>query len=86
MIQQSYFWGYIWRKLIQKDTCTLMFIAARFTMATTWKQPTSTDRGMNEEDMDKIAEAISIVIKGKGERNEEAKAIIKELTEKYPLI
>ena len=51
MIQQSYFWAYIWRKLIQKDTCTLMFIAARFTMAKTWKQPMSTDRGMNEEDM-----------------------------------
>ena len=40
MIQQSYFLAYIWRKLIQKDTCTLMFIAPRFTMAKTWKQPT----------------------------------------------
>ena len=48
--------------------------------------PAVTTRGMKEDDMDKIAEAISIVIKGKGERNDEARAIIKELTEKYPLI
>lgn len=48
--------------------------------------PAVTTRGMNEEDMDKIAEAISIVIKGKGERNDEARAIISELTAKYPLI
>ena len=48
--------------------------------------PAVTTRGMNEEDMDKIAEAIAIVIKGKGEKNDEARAIIKELTEKYPLI
>jgi glycine hydroxymethyltransferase len=48
--------------------------------------PAATTRGMNEDDMDKIAEAISIVIKGKGEKNDEARAIIKELTAKYPLI
>ncbi len=48
--------------------------------------PAVTTRGMNEDDMDKIAEAISIVIKGKGEKNDEARAIIKELTAKYPLI
>ena len=27
------------KTLIQKDTCTTMFIAALFTMAMTWKQP-----------------------------------------------
>ena len=27
------------KTLIQKDTCTLMFTAALFTMAKTWKQP-----------------------------------------------
>ena len=48
--------------------------------------PAVTTRGMNEADMDKIAEAISIVIKSKGEKNEEARAIIKELTDKYPLV
>ncbi|WP_026651692.1 serine hydroxymethyltransferase [Butyrivibrio proteoclasticus] len=48
--------------------------------------PAVTTRGMNEADMDKIAEAISIVIKSKGEKNEEARAIIKTLTDKYPLV
>ena len=33
-------WGiYADKTLIQKDTCTLMFIAALFTIAKTWKQP-----------------------------------------------
>ncbi len=48
--------------------------------------PAVTTRGMNEEDMDRIAEAIAIVIKGKGEKNDDARAIIDELTKKYPLI
>ena len=48
--------------------------------------PAVTTRGMNEADMDEIAEAISIVIKGKGEKNDEARAIIEKLTKKYPLI
>lgn len=47
--------------------------------------PAVTTRGMNEQDMDQIAEAIAIVIKNKGTRNDEARAIIKELTDKYPL-
>ena len=47
--------------------------------------PAVTTRGMNTEDMDKIAEAISIVVKFGEERIEDAKAIVKELTEKYPL-
>ncbi len=47
--------------------------------------PAVTTRGMNEDDMDQIAEAISIVIKNKGEKNDEARAIIKRLTDKYPL-
>ena len=47
--------------------------------------PAVTTRGMNEEDMDQIAEAISIVIKNKGTKNDEARAIIKKLTDKYPL-
>ena len=45
-----------------------------------------TTRGMDKADMDQIAEAISIVIKNKGEKNDEARAIIKSLTDKYPLI
>ena len=43
-----------------------------------------TSRGMNEEDMDKIAEAIAIMVKDRS-RKEEAKRIVKELTDKYPL-
>lgn len=45
-----------------------------------------TTRGMNTEDMDQIAEAISIVIKEKEAGIEKAKAIIAELTAKYPLV
>ena len=47
--------------------------------------PAVTTRGMNAEDMDRIAEAIALVVKGGEEKIEEAKAIVKELTTKYPL-
>ena len=47
--------------------------------------PAVTTRGMNTEDMDRIAEAIALVVKGGEEKIEEAKAIVKELTCKYPL-
>ena len=30
---------YLEKTIIQKDTCTLMFIAALFTITKTWKQP-----------------------------------------------
>ena len=46
MTQQPHYWEYNLRKtIIQKNTCTPMFIAALFTVARTWKQPrcTSTD-------------------------------------------
>ncbi len=48
--------------------------------------PAVTTRGMNTADMDRIAEAIAIVIKSKGADNDQARAIIAELTKKYPLI
>ena len=48
--------------------------------------PAVTSRGMNTEDMDKIAEAIAMVIKGGEEKVPEARAIVQELTDKYPLI
>ncbi len=48
--------------------------------------PAVTTRGMNTADMDRIAEAIAIVIKSKGADNDQARAIIAELTQKYPLI
>ncbi|WP_026507668.1 serine hydroxymethyltransferase [Butyrivibrio sp. MC2013] len=47
--------------------------------------PAVTTRGMNEADMDRIAEAISLVIKKKEEGIPEARAIVKELTDRYPL-
>ena len=43
-----------------------------------------TSRGMNEEDMDCIAEAISLMVKDRNNK-EEAMAIVKALTDKYPL-
>ncbi len=48
--------------------------------------PAVTSRGMNTEDMDRIAEAIALVIKGGEEKVPEATAIVKSLTDKYPLI
>ena len=47
--------------------------------------PSVTSRGMNTEDMDKIAEVISIVIKEGDEGVAKARAIVDELTAKYPL-
>ena len=48
--------------------------------------PAATSRGLNAEDMDRVAEAISIVIKEGEGGIEKARAIIKTLTDKYPLI
>lgn len=48
--------------------------------------PAVTSRGMNTQDMDEIAEAIALIIKG-GEANvPAAKAIVEKLTAKYPLL
>ena len=48
--------------------------------------PAVTSRGMNTGDMDRIAEAIAFVIKGREENIPQARAIVKTLTDKYPLI
>ena len=48
--------------------------------------PAVTSRGLNTEDMDQIAEAISLIVKEKEAGVEKAKAIVMALTEKYPLI
>jgi glycine hydroxymethyltransferase len=48
--------------------------------------PAATSRGLNTEDMDQVAEAISIVIKEGENGIDKAKAIVKTLTDKYPLI
>ena len=48
--------------------------------------PAVTSRGLNTEDMDQVAEAIAMVIKGGEEQVPAARAIIQKLTDKYPLI
>jgi len=48
--------------------------------------PAITSRGMNTTDMDEIAEAIALVIKGGEDKIPEAQEIVKKLTDKYPLI
>ena len=47
--------------------------------------PAVTSRGMNCEDMDRIAEAIAIVIKEGEAGIAKARAIVDALVEKYPL-
>ena len=49
--------------------------------------PAMTSRGFKEEDVVKVAEAIALVIDNKGEEAamDKARAIVKELTDKYPL-
>ena len=47
--------------------------------------PAITSRGMKEDDMDQIAEAIAMVIKGGEAKIPEARAIVQTLTDKYPL-
>jgi glycine hydroxymethyltransferase len=47
--------------------------------------PAVTSRGMKTEDMERIAEAITLIIDGGEEKVPEARAIVKDLTDKYPL-
>lgn len=47
--------------------------------------PAVTSRGMNTEDMEQIAEAIAMVIKGGEENVPKAREIVQRLTDKYPL-
>ena len=39
MIQQSHYWVYPEKTMVQNDTCTPVYIAVLFTIAKTWKQP-----------------------------------------------
>lgn len=48
--------------------------------------PAVTSRGFNTEDMDQVAEAVSVVIKEGEAGIEKARAIVKTLTDRYPLI
>lgn len=47
--------------------------------------PAVTTRGMNAEDMDKIAEAISLAIDDVNKNESKIKEMVKEITQKYPL-
>ncbi len=47
--------------------------------------PAATSRGLKEDDFDQVAEAISILIKNGEAAADEARAIIRKLTDKYPL-
>ena len=47
--------------------------------------PAVTSRGMVAEDMDVIAEAISLLVKDFDANKEKAMALVKTLTDKYPL-
>ena len=47
--------------------------------------PAVTSRGLHTADMDRIAEAIALMIKEGEPAAEQARAIVKELTEQYPL-
>ena len=47
--------------------------------------PAVTSRGMDTEDMDRIAEAIALVVKGGEEQIPAAREIVRSLTDKYPL-
>ena len=47
--------------------------------------PAVTSRGLNTEDMDQIAEAIAIMVKEGEAKADDARAIVKGLTDKYPL-
>lgn len=48
--------------------------------------PAATTRGLNAEDFDQVAEAISIVIKEQESGIDRARAIVKTITDKYPLV
>ena len=48
--------------------------------------PSATTRGLREDDFDKVAEAISTVVKEDDAGIDKAKKIVKELTDKYPLV
>ncbi|MCI5995948.1 MAG: serine hydroxymethyltransferase [Blautia sp.] len=48
--------------------------------------PAVTARGMKEEDMDVIAEAIAMMLADPEANKEKARGLVKELTDKYPLL
>ena len=53
------------KTIIQKESCTTVFIAALFTVAKTWKQPVSIDRWMDKGDVAHIYNGILLSHKKK---------------------
>ena len=47
--------------------------------------PAATSRGLKEDDFDQVAEAIALLIKNGESAVDDARAIVKTLTDKYPL-
>ena len=47
--------------------------------------PAATTRGLNEADMDQVAEAIALCLKDFDKNKDQAESIVKALTDKYPL-
>lgn len=47
--------------------------------------PAATSRGLKEDDFDQVAEAIAMIIKNGESAIDDARAIVKTLTDKYPL-
>ena len=58
------------------------FVTSGFRLGT----PAVTARGMKEEDMDVIAEAIAMMLADPEANKEKARGLVKELTDKYPLL
>ena len=48
--------------------------------------PAVTTRGFNTDDCDMVAEAISLIVLGGKDKVPQARAVVKTLTDKYPLI
>ena len=53
------------KTIIQKESCTTVFIAALFTIARTWKQLVSIDRWMDKEDVAHIYNRILAIKRNK---------------------
>lgn len=68
------------KNTIPKDP-TSPFVTSGIRLGT----PAVTTRGMNEEDMDVIAEAIALLVNDVDANKEKAMELVKSLTDKYPL-
>ena len=53
--------------MVQKDTCTPVFIAALFTIAKTWKQPKCPSTGVHKEDVGGVCVCVILLSHKKDE-------------------